>query len=628
MLWGGRFAHATDDQLFREFNDSLKFDRRLVEQDIQGSVAWANALKRAGVLTQDELSALHGALKSLLRAIHDNPDYVPMQGAEDVHSWVESELIQRVGDLGKKLHTGRSRNDQVTTDLRLWVETTCVDLLAQLRAVQQELVQLGEQHLDTLFPGYTHWQRAQPIRFAHWCLAYFEMFDRDIKRLECVLEHVDECPLGSGALAGTAYAIDRHALAKDLGFATATRNSLDAVSDRDYVLELLSSAAISQMHLSRLCEDIIFYCTGEAALLQLGDSVSTGSSLMPQKKNPDAAELIRGKTGRIYASLNALLVTMKGLPLAYNKDMQEDKEALFDGIDQWSLCLRIAAKMIATITVNKDNAELAAQGGYSNATELADYLVSKNVPFREAHHIVGEVVRFALEQKKALEALTLSELQRFHPMIGSDVYPALSLHAALEKRNIIGGVARAQVATQLHDAQRKLEAGERSKNIVRKATVHDVAALLALVNHWADVGENLPRSRADIVSHLQDFVVAVMDGKVVGCAALYIYNEEIAEIRSLGIWPQAQGQGLGQEIVRVLNQRASDLGLKKVLVLTRVPRFFEKLGFVRDIKQNLPEKVLKDCQFCPKLNACDETALIYWPSQAITTTTTGTSTIV
>ncbi len=617
MLWGGRFAHATDDQLFREFNDSLKFDRRLVEQDIQGSIAWANALKRVGVLNQDELSALHGALKSLLRSVHENPDSVPYSGAEDVHSWVESELIQRVGDLGKKLHTGRSRNDQVTTDLRLWVETTCVDLLAQLRAVQHALCNLAATHIDTIFPGYTHWQRAQPIRFAHWCLAYFEMFDRDIKRLECVLEHVDECPLGSGALAGTGYAVDRQLLAKDLGFATATRNSLDAVSDRDFVLELMSAAAISQMHMSRLCEDIIFYCTGEAALMQLGDSVSTGSSLMPQKKNPDAAELIRGKTGRIYASLNALLVTMKGLPLAYNKDMQEDKEALFDGVDQWSLCLRIAAKMIATITINKDNALAAAQGGYSNATELADYLVSKQVPFREAHHIVGEIVRYALEQKKPLEALSLLELQKFQPMIASDVYPALSLEAALEKRNVIGGVARSQVQAQIAAAQRKLQAGDTYDNLVRKATVHDVSAILSLVNHWADIGENLPRSHADIVSHLQDFVVAVKDGKVVGCAALYIYNEEIAEIRSLGVWPQAQGQGLGQEIVRVLNQRAADLGLKKVLVLTRVPRFFEKLGFSRDVKQNLPEKVLKDCQFCPKLNACDETALIYWPQAAI-----------
>jgi argininosuccinate lyase/amino-acid N-acetyltransferase len=368
------------------------------------------------------------------------------------------------------------------------------------------------------------------------------------------------------------------------------------------------------MHLSRLCEDVIFYCTGEAALLQLGDSVSTGSSLMPQKKNPDAAELIRGKTGRVIANLQSLLITMKGLPLAYNKDMQEDKEALFDGVDQWSLCLRIAAKMVATITVNKDNALAAAQGGYSNATELADYLVGKQVPFREAHHIVGEVVRFALEQKKPLEALTLSELQRFHPMVGSDVYPALSIEAALEKRNVTGGVARAQVVMQLHAAKRKLQADEHSDNIVRKATVHDVGAILQLVNHWADVGENLPRSHADIVSHLQDFVVAVLDGKVVGCAALYIYNEEIAEIRSLGVWPQAQGKGIGQQIVHALNQRASDLGLKKVLVLTRVPRFFEKLGFSRDIKQNLPEKVLKDCQFCPKLNACDETALIFWPT--------------
>ena len=616
-LWGGRFEQVSDDTLFRQFNDSLPFDYRLAEQDIQASMAWATALKNAGVLTQEELSRLHGALRQLLRVVHDNPAEMLGSGAEDIHSWVESELVKRIGDLGKKLHTGRSRNDQVATDLRLWVENAVVLLLSELRIAQRGLIALAEQHVDTIFPGYTHLQRAQPVRFAHWCMAYVEMFDRDVERLEDVIEHMDQCPLGSGALAGTAYPINRHQLARSLGFAGPTRNSLDAVSDRDYVIELLSSLALVMTHLSRFAEDLIFYSSGEAGFVTLGDDVSTGSSLMPQKKNPDALELIRGKCGRVYGALVGMLTTMKALPLAYNKDMQEDKEALFNAVDTVSVCLQVTEKVLLGLKVNAETAKQAAQRGYSNATELADYLVRKNIPFREAHHIAGRAVLHASAQQKPLEALTLDELQVFHPLIGSDVYTALSLESCLEQRNVFGAVAKAQVVEAIASAKKRVNGQPDSDElIVSDATVHDVPAIVALINHWAKEGENLPRSRADIVSHVQDFIVAKKDGIVVGCAALYIYNEEIAEIRSLGVWPQFQGLGQGKAMVDYLCERARQLGLRKVLSLTRVPKFFAKLGFVVDQRDNLPDKVLKDCQFCPKLNACDETAMIWYPEQA------------
>ncbi len=617
MLWGGRFEQVTDDVLFRQVNDSLRFDYRLAEQDIQGSMAWASALKKAGVLTQDELSRLHGALRQLLRVIHDNPAEMLGSGAEDIHSWVESELIKLVGDLGKKLHTGRSRNDQVATDLRLWVESAVVDLLDQVRVLQKALIAQAEQHVETVFPGYTHLQRAQPVRFAHWCMAYVEMLDRDVERLEDVIEHMDQCPLGSGALAGTAYPIDRHTLARTLGFAGPTLNSLDAVSDRDFVVECIANLSLVAVHLSRFAEDLIFYSSGEAAFVQLSDDVTTGSSLMPQKKNPDALELIRGKSGRVFGALTSILTTLKGLPLAYNKDMQEDKEPLFEAVDTVSLCLRLAEKVVIGMKVDSEAARLAAQRGYSNATELADYLVRKGVPFREAHHIAGRAVVKAIAETRPLEALSLEDFQQLQPMIGPDIYEALSLERCLEQRDVVGGVAKRRVQDAIAAAKKRVNRlGDSDELIVCDATVHDVKAIVDLINHWAKEGENLPRSRADIVSHLQDFVVAKKNGDVVGCAALYIYNEEIAEIRSLGIWPHYQGLGQGRAMVHYLCERAQTLGLKKVLSLTRVPGFFAKLGFVLDQRDNLPDKVLKDCQFCPKLHACDETALIWYPPQS------------
>jgi argininosuccinate lyase len=430
-LWGGRFTQAAD-QRFKQFNDSLRFDYRLAEQDIMGSVAWSKALVTVNVLTQDEQQQLEAALTALLAEVRANPEQILQSDAEDIHSWVESQLIDKVGALGKKLHTGRSRNDQVATDLKLWCKMQVDALLSATRELQQALVATAEANQDAVMPGYTHLQRAQPVTFAHWCLAYVEMLARDESRLQDTLKRLDVSPLGCGALAGTAYEIDRQQLAGWLGFASATRNSLDTVSDRDHVLELLSDAAIGMVHLSRFAEDMIFFNTGEAGFIELSDKVTSGSSLMPQKKNPDALELIRGKCGRVQGALTGMMMTLKGLPLAYNKDMQEDKEGLFDALDTWLDCLHMSVLVLDGLQVKRPRCQEAAEQGYANSTELADYLVAKGVPFREAHHIVGEVVVEAIKQGVALEALTLAQLQPFSAVIEEDVYPILALQSCLD----------------------------------------------------------------------------------------------------------------------------------------------------------------------------------------------------
>lgn len=454
-LWGGRFSQAADRR-FKQLNDSLRFDYRLAEQDIVGSVAWSKALVTVNVLTAAEQQQLELALNVLLEEVQADPLAIVNSDAEDIHSWVEQKLIDKVGNLGKKLHTGRSRNDQVATDLKLWCKQQVSELHQAMVQLQQVLVETAEAHQDAVMPGYTHLQRAQPVTFAHWCLAYVEMLARDESRLQDTLKRLDISPLGSGALAGTAYPIDREQLAGWLGFAAATRNSLDSVSDRDHVLELLSNAAISMVHLSRFAEDLIFFNSGEAAFVELSDRVTSGSSLMPQKKNPDALELIRGKCGRVQGALTGMMMTLKGLPLAYNKDMQEDKEGLFDALDTWMDCLQMAARVLDGIQVKCPRCQEAAQQGYANATELADYLVAKGVPFREAHHIVGEVVVEAIRQGKPLEELPLADLQKFNHMIGDDVYPLLSLQSCLEKRAAIGGVSPQQVASAINDAKKRL----------------------------------------------------------------------------------------------------------------------------------------------------------------------------
>lgn len=454
-LWGGRFTQAAD-QRFKQLNDSLRFDYRLAEQDIVGSVAWSKALVTVNVLTATEQQQLKQALNALLKEVQADPLAIVQSDAEDIHSWVEQKLIEKVGDLGKKLHTGRSRNDQVATDLKLWCKQQIGDLHQAIVQLQQALVETAEANQDAVMPGYTHLQRAQPVTFAHWCLAYVEMLARDESRLQDTLKRLDVSPLGSGALAGTAYPIDREQLAGWLGFASATRNSLDSVSDRDHVLELLSNAAISMVHLSRFAEDLIFFNSGEAAFVELSDRVTSGSSLMPQKKNPDALELIRGKCGRVQGALTGMMMTLKGLPLAYNKDMQEDKEGLFDALDTWMDCLQMAALVLDGIQVKRPRCREAAEQGYANATELADYLVAKGVPFREAHHIVGEAVVEAIRQGKPLEALPLADLQQFSATIGDDVYPILALQSCLDKRAAKGGVAPQQVAAAIAAAKQRL----------------------------------------------------------------------------------------------------------------------------------------------------------------------------
>ncbi len=456
-LWGGRFTQAADKR-FKDFNDSLRFDYRLAEQDIEGSIGWSKALVSVNVLTAEEQQQLEVALNELLIEVRSNPQAILQDDAEDIHSWVESKLIDKVGNLGKKLHTGRSRNDQVALDIKMWCKAQVLELKQAVRDLQAKLVETAENTQDAVMPGYTHLQRAQPISFAHWCMAYVEMLERDHSRLTDAYRRMNSCPLGSGALAGTAYPIDREQLAKDLDFAFATRNSLDSVSDRDHIIELLSTASLSMAHLSRFAEDMIIFNSGEADFVELSDRVTSGSSLMPQKKNPDACELIRGKAGRVIGSLMGMLTTVKGLPLAYNKDMQEDKEGIFDALDTWHDCLTMAAFVLEDIKVNVERTREAALKGYSNATELADYLVAKGVPFRDSHHIVGETVVYAIKVHKGLEDLSVEEFRQFSDVVSEDVYEILSLQSCLDKRCAKGGVSPVRVAEAIAEAKARIQA--------------------------------------------------------------------------------------------------------------------------------------------------------------------------
>ncbi|PSJ41129.1 argininosuccinate lyase [Zobellella taiwanensis] len=607
-LWGGRFSQAADAK-FKQFNDSLRFDYRLAEQDIVGSIAWSRALAKVGVLSAEEQQKIELALNDLKLKVMEDPSQILHSDAEDIHSWVEGHLITAVGDLGKKLHTGRSRNDQVATDLKLWCKQQVPPLLAKLDAMQKQLVTVARQQHATVLPGYTHLQRAQPVTFAHWCLAYVEMLERDYTRLQDAYKRMDTCPLGSGALAGTGFPIDRHDLAHSLGFSSPTRNSLDSVSDRDHVLELMNCACNSMMHLSRFAEDLIFYNSGESGFLELSDRVTSGSSLMPQKKNPDALELIRGKSGRVFGAYAGMMMTLKALPLAYNKDMQEDKEGLFDALDTWYDCLEMAEMVLHDIKVNEEKTREAAQGGYSNATEMADYLVSKGIPFREAHHIVGAIVVHAIGKKLPMEELPMEDFKQFSPLIEDDVYPRLSLESSLASRCALGGASPDQVEFALTSAERRLTQRDTSGIHVRSARLTDLDAIERMVNYWANIGENLPRSRKELVQSIGEFAVTETQGQISGCASLYVYDTGLAEIRSLGVEPGFQGQGQGRALVEKILKKAEDMAIDRVIVLTRVPEFFMKLGFSATSKTLLPEKVMKDCDLCPRQHACDEVAL-------------------
>jgi argininosuccinate lyase len=454
-MWGGRFEGQADE-LFRAVNDSLGVDWALVQQDIRGSIAWAHAIGGAGVLTSDEVSKIEAALKELAKEAAEIPSPPLSSGAEDVHSWVEQELTKRIGPLGKKLHTGRSRNDQVATDLRLWVVEQCDTRVAEVRGLQRALVALGTKHEGAPISAYTHLQRAQPVTIGHWTLAYVEMLARDVERLEAAKRMAARSPLGSAALAGTTFPVDRAAIATRLGFAEATRNSLDAVSDRDFALDLLHASSVCAMHLSRLAEEMIIFATSEFAFITLDDSVTSGSSLMPQKKNPDALELIRAGVGRALGNYTNLLTLLKGLTLAYNKDMQEDKPPVFDSMSRLSLLLRIAARVVERTTFNLETCERAARGGHANSTELADYLVERGIPFRDAHEVAGKLVREALGKGCALEDLPIETFKKHHALIEKDVYACLKLEAVLARRDVPGGTAPGRVKAALAEWRGKL----------------------------------------------------------------------------------------------------------------------------------------------------------------------------
>ena len=454
-LWGGRFTEKPDET-FVEFNSSFGFDRRLFAADVRASIAQANGLGRAGVITSAENEQIVRGLESLLDRSNSEAAFFESD-AEDVHSFIEQKLVGLVGDAGKKLHTGRSRNDQVATAFRLWMRDEIDQMEAVVRGVQQSLVSAATRHQTAVLPGYTHLQRAQPVLWAHWCLAYFEMLARDRQRLAEIRRSVNIMPLGSGALAGTSFPIDREAVARELGFESVSRNSLDAVSDRDFAVEFVGACALVMVHLSRLSEDLILYCSTEFGFVSLSDAVSTGSSLMPQKKNPDALELIRGKSGRVFGHHAALLATLKGLPLAYNKDMQEDKEAVFDSADTTSMCLRVMSIVLDNLNVNEVRSREAATKGFLNATELADYLVKKGMPFRTAHDLVGKAVLFASESGRELNELSIEEFREFSEEISDDVIDALDLDATLDAKCAIGGTSRERVAQELEDARLNLK---------------------------------------------------------------------------------------------------------------------------------------------------------------------------
>ncbi len=436
QLWGGRFTKETD-QLVYDFNASLSFDKRLYAQDIRGSRAHAAMLAKQGILTEAEAKEIDAGLQEILEdiesgALEFSPEY------EDIHSFVEANLIARKGDVGKKLHTGRSRNDQVALDMKLYVRDEIQELDRLLAEFLGTLLKLMEENLHTYMPGFTHLQKAQPVSLAHHLGAYFEMFKRDRGRMEDIKKRLNLCPLGSGALAGTTYPLDREYTARLLGFDGPTLNSMDSVADRDYLIELLSALSTVMMHLSRFSEEVILWNSNEYQFVEIDDGYSTGSSIMPQKKNPDIAELVRGKTGRVYGALMSMLTTMKGIPLAYNKDMQEDKEFTFDALDTVKGCLALFNGMLSTMEFKKENMESSAKNGFTNATDAADYLVNKGVAFRDAHGIVGRLVLCCIEKGISLDELPLSQYQEISPVFDADIYEAISMKNCVEKRNTLG----------------------------------------------------------------------------------------------------------------------------------------------------------------------------------------------
>ena len=453
-LWSGRFQKETN-QLVDDFHSSLDFDCRLYRQDIRGSMAHAAMLERQGLLTPEETRLIIDGLKAIQAEIEAGRVEFSRE-AEDIHMQIEQLLIAKIGEPGKKLHTARSRNDQVALDVRMYLKEEIDEIIRLLKGLQDVLLDLAEKHVDTFMPGYTHLQRAQPVTFAHHLLAYVQMFDRDRERLKDCRRRTDVLPLGAGALAGTTLPIDPQSVAQELGFAAVAENTLDAVSDRDFIVEFLAAAALIMVHLSRLGEEIVLWSSAEFGFVEQDDAYSTGSSMMPQKKNPDVAELVRGKAGRVFGALVTLLTVLKGLPLAYNKDLQEDKEALFDAVDTVKKCLSVFRPMLAAMRINEANLKRAAGEGFTNATDLADYLTGKGVPFREAHGITGRIVYYCLQKKKTLAELTLAEFRQFSPVIADDVYQFIALDRCVKARCSPGGPSPDEVRRAISRARERL----------------------------------------------------------------------------------------------------------------------------------------------------------------------------
>jgi len=451
-MWSGRFTLPTD-KFVEEFNASVHFDNRFYKYDIKGSMAHAKMLAKQGIISETDRDDIVKGLEQVLYEI-ESGNFQWKTEDEDIHMAIEKRLTEIVGDAGKRLHTARSRNDQVAVDFRMYMKAEIVEIQALVAELLKTLVKKAESEKEVLMPGFTHLQTAQPILFAHWLMAYFQMLKRDFSRFADCLERMDYCPLGAGALAGTTFNIDRHFTASELGFKAPTENSLDSVSDRDFAIEFLSACAICQMHLSRFSEELIIYSTSEFSFIELSDDFCTGSSIMPQKKNPDMPELIRGKTGRVYGSLISMLTTMKGLPLAYNKDMQEDKEPVFDALDTVKASLKIFAPMVEKMTLRHEKMAKSAGAGYSTATDLADYLVRKGVPFRQSHHIVGSAVAYAIEKNVDLSELTIAEFSKFSEVITDDIYQYITVRASVNSRSAFGGTAESSVKEQLKNARK------------------------------------------------------------------------------------------------------------------------------------------------------------------------------
>ncbi len=454
-LWGGRFSKATD-ALVDDFNSSIRFDARMYKQDVKGSMAHAEMLGRQGIIPVADAELIVKTLAEILEDIEAGKVEFLID-AEDIHMNIETILISRIGDVGKRLHTGRSRNDQVAVDLRMYLRDEVDEISKMLKNAMETILDIAKENVDTIMPGYTHLQKAQPVTAAHHFMAYFQMFKRDLDRLSDCRKRINIMPLGSGALAGTTYPLDREFVAEKLLFDGVTKNSMDGVSDRDFAIELAGVLSILMMHLSRFCEELVLWSSHEFSFVEMDDSYSTGSSIMPQKKNPDVAELIRGKSGRVYGSLTTLLTMMKGLPLAYNKDMQEDKEAIFDAVDTVKLCLPVFTNMIKTMKIKAENMARGAKGGFTNATDLADYLVKQGVPFRSSHEIVGKMVARAVEKNCDLDQFTLDEMKEFSELIDEDIYEAIAIKTCVDERNVIGGPASRQVLKEIESGRNILK---------------------------------------------------------------------------------------------------------------------------------------------------------------------------